>query len=110
MDLYIGLMSGTSADAIDAALVEISGKSVKLIGSYHHPITTNVRSAIHQLALDYSGEIRQIRYLDKTIADLCCTAVENLCAQTGTKKAAIRAIGSHGQTVRHYPASSTEQE
>ena len=109
MALYIGLMSGTSADAIDAALVEISEKSVELISSYQLPITTNVRSAIYQLALDHSGEIEQIRYLDKTIADLSCKAIENLCAKTETKKTAIRAIGSHGQTVRHYPASDGQR-
>ena len=109
MDLYIGLMSGTSADAIDAALVDINDNRIKLVNTYSLPIQPEIREAIHQLALDNSGEIEQIRYLDKIIADLCCTAVENLCAQTETKKTAIRAIGSHGQTVRHYPASDKEQ-
>ena len=109
MDLYIGLMSGTSADAIDAALVDINDNRIELVNTYSLPIQPEIREAIHQLALDNGGEIEQIRYLDKIIADLCCTAVENLCAQTETKKTAIRAIGSHGQTVRHYPASDREQ-
>lgn len=108
-DLYIGLISGTSADAIDAVLVEISGDNIKLVGTHNSPIEADVRTVIHQLALTNGCEIDKIRYLDRVIAQLSSAAVETLCEQADIEKAAICAIGSHGQTIRHYPPSTTEQ-
>ncbi len=106
--LYVGLMSGTSADAIDAALVQFEGNTTTIVSTYNLPLPDSVRHEVHSLALSGHDEIDRIRKLDTVIASLSSEAVNNLCIQSNTPKQAINAIGSHGQTIRHYPPSPTQ--
>ena len=102
-NLYIGLMSGTSMDAIDAALVSITSSGIKLLESQTVAIPGPVRSDI--LALNKSGdnEIERMMVLDNRLGHLFADAVMQLLEKASQTADNITAIGSHGQTLRHRP-------
>ncbi|NVK39628.1 MAG: anhydro-N-acetylmuramic acid kinase [Oceanospirillaceae bacterium] len=100
---YLGLMSGTSLDSIDAVVVEYDGRSLSLVASHSEPLPGDLR---HQtLALMHPGddEIERLGRLDLALGELFATAANNLIDSARLDRASIRAIGSHGQTVRHRP-------
>lgn len=104
---YIGLMSGTSVDAIDAALVSIStdGKPV-LVTSHAHPIPPEFRGEIQALMRAGANEIERHGELDMALGELFAAAANEVLRLSGLGKKDIRAIGSHGQTLRHRPRAS----
>jgi anhydro-N-acetylmuramic acid kinase len=109
--LFVGLMSGTSLDAIDAALVEIDD-SVTLLATYEHPIADVTRKEIAKISASGVDEIEHMGSLDRTLGALFAQATLNLLRNTNVEPNAVTAIGSHGQTIRHRPTSSgipTEQ-
>lgn len=107
-DLYIGLMSGTSADALDAALIDFNQSTPSIVNTYSLSIPVQLKKHIYSLALPSHDEINQLRLLDREIALLSVEAIEKLCKSSGISLETITAIGSHGQTVRHYPPTEKE--
>lgn len=103
--LYVGLMSGTSLDAIDAALVEV-GDTVSLLGTYEHPIPDATKAEIARISAPGDDEIEHMGLLDRTLGTLFADATLNLLRQANTAPETVNAIGSHGQTIRHRPTSS----
>ena len=103
-------MSGTSADAFDAVLVDFKDNQSQIISTHSHPISNHIKEAVYQLALSGSNEIIRLRELDQAIAQLSCDAIKQLCKQSALSHRDIIAIGSHGQTVRHYPAHLTPDD
>jgi len=101
--LYIGLMSGTSVDGIDAALVDFSGDKPMLLASHYTPYSTNLRQQIHSLCEPGENEIERLGELDVELAKVFAGAVNTLLATSSVSTKDIAAIGSHGQTVRHAP-------
>lgn len=102
--LFIGIMSGTSADAIDVVIVDCTEvQQVQLLGTYSHAWPAEIRERILQLGVGCAHELDLAGYLDREIAVYFAQAVNNALAQAGLSSRAIRAIGSHGQTVRHRP-------
>jgi anhydro-N-acetylmuramic acid kinase len=102
-NLYIGLMSGTSVDGIDAALVDFSGSTPILVASHYTPYTLALRKQILGLCYPGENEIERLGELDVALAKVFATAVETLLLNSSTSSNDIAAIGSHGQTVRHAP-------
>lgn len=100
-------MSGTSADAIDAALVDIGGDSVHVVQSLAHPLTEPVRTEVIALFDKGDDEIDRLGHLDRRLGQLFAAAVAELLAKTGTSPRDVVAIGSHGQTIRHRPRPSS---
>ncbi len=107
MSLYIGLMSGTSMDAIDAVLVEIEGTQVTLRGSHSQALPAELRQELITLNTPGLGHIGQLGHLDVKLGQLFANATETLLQASDTPASAITAIGSHGQTVRHRPKSDS---
>ena len=104
MTLYIGLMSGTSADAVDAVLVDIDDKGrIDLIAAYAEPIVLPVRQQIHRIAAAKEADLHLSFHLDTCLGELFATATLTLLANNKVAATQIRAIGSHGQTVYHAP-------
>jgi anhydro-N-acetylmuramic acid kinase len=101
--LYIGLLSGTSVDAIDGVLVDLRYTPPLIVCTHTHPIPEGIRNTVFQLALSGNHEIEALRYLDQQLAQLFSETALALCHKTSIKSEQILAIGSHGQTVRHYP-------
>ena len=106
----LGLMSGTSADGIDAALVEwpedSGARPFELVGYRETPHARTLQAEIHRLAAgDLPAERvleEQVR-LDRVLGDAFADAVEGFVAETGVALESIDAIASHGQTIAHHP-------
>lgn len=103
--LVVGLMSGTSADGIDAVLTRITGSGlstkVEQLGFYFLPFDSATRQAILELCGGDRGGTREICLLGTHLGKLCAQAVRELLKATGTER--VDLIGSHGQTVYHIP-------
>ncbi len=101
--LYIGVMSGTSLDGIDTALVEVSDKEVKLLFGDSFPIPKEVKQAVLNMALGQSTNLIEVGQLDRILGHLYSDAVLQLLSRADVKASEIKAIGNHGQTVFHQP-------
>ena len=101
--LAIGLMSGTSADGIDAALVEISGCStdtrVRLLSFLTLPFSDAARARILRVAAGDFGGTEELCLLNFYLGELSADACEAVCAQAGVAPDKVSFVGSHGQTV-----------
>jgi Predicted molecular chaperone distantly related to HSP70-fold metalloproteases len=101
--LYIGLMSGTSLDGVDALLVDFSSAQPRAVSSHHQPYPTEIRAALLELSHASHPELHQLAQMDVQLGELYAQAVNTLLDRAGIAAATIQAIGSHGQTVRHHP-------
>jgi len=103
-ELYIGLMSGTSMDAVDAALVDLSAATPHLVAAHSHPLPESLRQPLLSLCRPGgTDELHQAARLDVAVGRLFADAADALLRKAGVETAAVRAIGSHGQTLRHQP-------
>ena len=100
--LYIGLMSGTSIDAVDAVLIQISDR-ISIVDSHSIPIPQPLKDTILGLCSSGDNEIQRAFQLDRELGLLFADAVLELCTKANTSPNKISAIGSHGQTIRHSP-------
>lgn len=104
---YIGLMSGTSADGIDAALINLSvGGRPVLMATHAHPLEAAIRGEIQALMRDGLNEIERLGELDIVLGEMFAAAANAVLGKSGLTKKDIRAIGSHGQTLRHRPRAA----
>ncbi len=103
MELYIGLMSGTSVDAIDAAVVDFSSDPPQLIASLTYPYPAELRQQVLALCQPETNEINRMGALDVALGKTFSEAVLTLLNQANLTAKDIIAIGSHGQTIRHQP-------
>lgn len=103
MDLFIGIMSGTSLDGIDAVLVATNGKQVELKASTSQPFAASLRQRLLNLAAGGAITARQWGELDTELGQAYADIVLQLLEETGTRATQVRAIGCHGQTVWHHP-------
>ena len=102
-DLYIGLMSGTSLDGVDAAVVRFSGDSPSSIGAAFTPFDRSLRERILEAHDPRSNEIHETARLGNDLARIYAQAVHGLLKKTGIPATRVQAIGCHGQTIRHRP-------
>lgn len=101
---YIGLMSGTSADGINAVLVSITASGrTSLTASHLEPLPDDIRHEIHALTQPGGDEIGRLGALDTRLGSLLAEAAIAVLRTSGLAAGSVRAIGSHGQTVRHHP-------
>ena len=102
--LYIGLLSGTSMDAVDAALVRCADDSAELLYALAYPIPSALRQRLQAVVeTPNGGNVDDLCALDLALGDLLAETALALLARSGHQPERIRAIGSHGQTIRHRP-------
>lgn len=101
-DLYLGLISGTSADGIDAVLVDFSA-GVRLIAGHTFPYADDLRQRLLALMHAESVALEDLGQVDVEVGRAFATAAMALLEQHGVSPQRVRAIGSHGQTIRHRP-------
>ncbi len=108
----IGLMSGTSADGIDAALVEIAGADSlqwRLLQYAQLPFHEPLRSEVLACMTERGGTVARICALNVALGEAFAAAAKRVADDAGVPLHAIDAIGSHGQTVWHIPGQATLQ-
>ncbi|MFT0516546.1 anhydro-N-acetylmuramic acid kinase [Pseudomonas faucium] len=103
MALYLGVMSGTSLDGLDIALIE-QGEQPLLLATHYLPMPPELRRDLLSLCSSGPDEIARAALAENRWASLAAEGIQHLLAQQGLGADAIRAIGSHGQTIRHEPS------
>ena len=101
---YIGLMSGTSMDAIDAVLVDMVNDVPVLRHCHNVIIPSMLRSRLSAVVLGEHTTLNQLSELDVRLGRLLADTALTLLQQSGISAKMVRAIGSHGQTIYHRPA------
>ena len=109
--LVIGLMSGTSVDGIDAAIVEITGRGleteVDLLAFETFPFPSGVPQRILALCQPDTGRVDDICEMNFYIGHLFAEAVKHILQKSGMRANDIALIGSHGQTIHHLPRDTS---
>lgn len=101
---YIGLMSGTSMDAIDAVAASIFEENKLMLRATHHePYPADVRKRLQAVRNGTENDIEFAAELDNELGNLFAQAAQHVQREAGLSTHEIRAIGSHGQTIRHRP-------
>ena len=100
---YIGLMSGTSVDGVDAVIADLADNAVKTLGHVHVPFTPALRAQLQALMASGVDEIERAGDASVALARAYADAAEALLKATGLRAADVAAIGAHGQTIRHRP-------
>ena len=103
-ELYIGLMSGTSMDAIDAVLVNLDRRVPLLSHQLNIPVPGKLRSRLTAAAQGEAITLSHLSELDVHLGHMFADAVKSLLQQSGISAKTVRAIGSHGQTIYHRPS------
>ena len=113
---YIGLMSGTSADGIDVALVTFNSEKdaqeakPRLVASHYQAYDAQIKSQITSLYCSGNDEIERANRLDKALAQHFAEAVNTLLRLANISADDVVAIGNHGQTIRHRPSLPNQNE
>lgn len=103
----IGLMSGTSLDGVDAALVDISrtrwGARVELLSFYTLPFSGETVRMILEASNPSTGGVDVLARLNFYLGELFAEAAHEVMRQGGVRPPEVEHIGSHGQTIQHLP-------
>lgn len=102
-ELYAGLMSGTSFDGVDAVLVDFAGPRPKVSAHAYRPFGAALRAELHALQEGTSGELHRAALCANQLAAVYAQAMGALLDAASIDASSLRAIGCHGQTVRHRP-------
>jgi anhydro-N-acetylmuramic acid kinase len=107
-DYYIGLMSGTSMDGIDAVITSFDETGVNMVATHERPYAETLRHALLKaVATPVDQPLDNIGSLDRQVGECFRDATIEILEESGVAASEIRAIGSHGQTVRHQPDAVT---
>ena len=102
-ELFIGLMSGTSLDGVDGVIVEISPGKLKVLAHADAPLPPELRAELLALNCPGPNELHRAALASNALMQVYAEVIAQLLRATATNPADIRAIGAHGQTVRHQP-------
>jgi anhydro-N-acetylmuramic acid kinase len=103
MQLFIGIMSGTSLDGVDVALCKFEPEACELITTHFLPYPAELKLALLALHTPDTNELEAALVLGNKLAQLYASAVSHLLVSAKITANEIAAIGCHGQTIRHRP-------
>lgn len=102
MQLYIGIMSGTSLDGLDICLTDITD-DIRLIDSQFLEFPSSLRQELLALCQPCNNELVRLSIAEQQWARLAASGIHQLLQRQALPATQITAIGSHGQTIRHHP-------
>jgi len=102
-ELYIGLMSGTSVDGVDAVLADFAAAPWRVRARRHVAFGPALRAELDALQKSGADELHRSALAANALMDCCAAAVSGVLADARLESSDIAAIGLHGQTVRHRP-------
>jgi len=103
--LFIGLMSGTSLDGVDGVLADFSGAQPRVVAHHALPFAPALKQELLALNTPSDNELHRAALAANGLVRVYAQAVQALLADTHTSARKVRAIGAHGQTVRHQPGA-----
>ena len=106
MALYLGLMSGTSLDGVDGVLLDFGspqGPPLSLKAHHHRPYAEALRAELLALNAPGDNELQRVELAANALARCYADVVHAVLRASATDPRELRAIGAHGQTVRHRP-------
>lgn len=107
MPIYAGLISGASMDGVEAAALQVDAAGMKVLGAVHVDYPDSLSRRLHAAVADPAGcNLDTLGTLDAQIGEVFAAAALRLLEDTGLPPGAVRAIGSHGQTVLHRPRAA----
>lgn len=107
-DRFIGLMSGTSQDAVDAILAQFPPDGTpEVIGTSSDALPAGLRRRLDALQRPGGGDLNEALRLHQEVGERFSDCALGLLRSCQVKRSTVRAIGSHGQTVRHNPLGPT---
>ena len=102
-NIYIGLMTGTSADSLDCAAVNFSKKEINIIGLKNYDIPTALKQKIQESSQALELNESLIKDLDIKLGYFFSESIKDLIKTLSLDKNQVSGIGSHGQTIKHEP-------
>ena len=106
-DIYIGLMSGTSADSIDCVALDLSSEEIRVLSCKNFEIPKDLKRDIIKSSQSEKIVQKLIDDLDFRMAEVLVDSVKGIISKSNIEVGDIKAIGSHGQTIKHEPKSDT---
>ena len=101
--LYVGLMTGTSLDGVDAVLADLENFPPRIVATVHVSLADDLRKELLSLSSSGPDELHRSAVASQHLARGYASAVLQLLLEANVEAAQVRAIGAHGQTVRHRP-------
>ena len=102
-ELYIGVISGTSMDAVDIALVEMINGKLKFILAHEYPVPAKFSKRCKAITISETCSLKEFGSLDNEAGILFADAINKFLSDNNIKSSTISAIGLHGQTIKHHP-------
>ncbi|TNF65980.1 MAG: anhydro-N-acetylmuramic acid kinase [Gammaproteobacteria bacterium] len=103
MTYYIGIMSGTSLDAIDSVIISFNDAHPQLLATNSIAFPQELKKNLTQLITSTEGSLKEIGTLDTQLGEIYAYAATQIIHQSNLSRHEITAIGCHGQTVYHQP-------
>ncbi len=104
-ELYIGIMSGTSLDGIDAVLADFDTTRPTLLQALHHNFDKTLRRQLLQLTQSGSVTFAELGEIDHQLGLSYAKIVNDLLKSAAINPSDVKAVGSHGQTIFHHPTT-----